>query len=191
MKVIAFNGSVRKNGNTAILLNTVLDELKKDGIETELVQLAGKAPKGCIACFKCMKNKDRKCAVTDDHLNEYLAKLLGAEGVLLGSPVYFTDATAGIKALIERCGMVAMANGGLLKRKVGAGVAVARRAGAIRTFTTLNSLFLHAQMIVVGSSYWNVAIGRDPGDAEKDTEGIQTMKTLGQNMAWLMKKICD
>ena len=191
MKVIAFNGSARKNGNTAILLNTVLDELKKDGIETELVQLAGKAPKGCVACFKCMKNKDRKCAVTDDHLNEYLAKLLDAEGILLGSPVYFTDATAGIKALIERCGMVAMANGGLLKRKVGAGVAVARRAGAIRTFTTLNSLFLHAQMIVVGSSYWNVAIGRDPGDAEKDAEGIQTMKTLGQNMAWLMKKICD
>lgn len=191
MKVIAFNGSARKNGNTAILLNTVLDELKKEGIETELVQLAGKAPKGCIACYKCMKNKDSKCAVTDDKLNEYLAKILDAEGVLLGSPVYFTDATAGIKALIERCGMVAMANGGLLKRKVGAGVAVARRAGAIRTFTTLNSLFLHAQMIVVGSSYWNVAIGRNPGDAEKDAEGIQTMKTLGQNMAWLMKKICD
>jgi multimeric flavodoxin WrbA len=191
MKVIAFNGSARKNGNTAILLNTVLDELKNEGIETELVQMAGKAPKGCIACYKCMKNKDRKCAVTDDRLNEYLAKVLDAEGVLLGSPVYFTDATAGIKALIERCGMVAMANGGLLKRKVGAGVSVARRAGAIRTFTTLNSLFLHAQMIVVGSSYWNVAIGRDPGDAENDAEGIQTMKTLGQNMAWLMKKICD
>ena len=191
MKVIAFNGSARKNGNTAILLNTVLHELKKKEIETELIQLGGKAPKGCIACFKCMKNKDSQCALTDDNLNEYLAKILDAEGVLLGSPVYFTDATAGIKALIERCGMVAMANGGLLKRKVGAGVAVARRAGAIRTFTTLNSLFLHAQMIVVGSSYWNMAIGRDPGDAEKDTEGIQTMKTLGQNMAWLMKKICD
>ena len=191
MKVIAFSGSARKNGNTAILLNTVLDELKKEGIETELVQLAGKAPKGCMACFKCMKNKDNKCAMTDDKLNEYLAKILDAEGVLLGSPVYFIDATAGIKALIERCGMVAMANGGLLKRKVGAGVAVARRAGAIRTFTTLNSLLLHAQMIVVGSSYWNVGIGRDPGDAEKDEEGIQTMKTLGQNMAWLMKKICD
>jgi multimeric flavodoxin WrbA len=191
MKVIAFNGSARKNGNTAILLNTVLGELKKEGIETELIQLAGKAPKGCIACYKCLKSKDSQCAVTDDHLNEYLAKVLDAEGILLGSPVYFTDATAGIKALIERCGMVAMANGGLLKRKVGAGVAVARRAGAIRTFTTLNSLLLHAQMIVVGSSYWNVAIGRDPGDAEKDAEGIQTMKTLGQNMAWLMKKICD
>ena len=191
MKVIAFNGSARKNGNTAILLNTVLGELKKEDIETELIQLAGKAPKGCIACYKGLKSKDSQCAVTDDHLNEYLAKVLHAEGILLGSPVYFTDATAGIKALIERCGMVAMANGGLLKRKVGAGVAVARRAGAIRTFTTLNSLLLHAQMIVVGSSYWNVAIGRDPGDAEKDAEGIQTMKTLGQNMAWLMKKICD
>jgi multimeric flavodoxin WrbA len=189
MKVIAFNGSARKNGNTAILLNTVLSELKGEGIETELVQLAARAPKGCVACYKCMKNKDRKCAVTDDSLNEYLAKALDADGILLGSPVYFTDATAGIKALIERFGMVSMANGGLLKRKVGAAVAVARRAGAIRTFTSLNSLFLHAQMIVVGSSYWNVGIGRDPGEVEKDAEGIQTMKTLGQNMAWVMKRL--
>jgi len=191
MKVIAFNGSARKNGNTAILLNTVLNELKAEGIETELVQLAAKAPKGCIACYKCMKNRDKKCAVTDDPLNEYLAPALEADGILLGSPVYFTDATAGIKALIERFGMVSMANGGLLKRKVGAAVVAVRRAGAVRTFTTLNNLFLHAQMLVVGSSYWNVGIGRDPGEVEKDDEGIRTMKTLGQNMAWLMKKLHD
>jgi multimeric flavodoxin WrbA len=189
MKAIAFNGSARKNGNTAILLNTVLNELKAEGIETELIQLGGKAPKGCIACYKCMKNKDRKCAVTDDALNEYLDAALEADGILLGSPVYFTDATAGMKALIERFGMVSMANGGLLKRKVGAAVVAVRRAGAVRTFTTLNNLFLHAQMIVAGSSYWNVGIGRDPGEVEKDEEGIRTMKTLGQNMAWLMKKL--
>lgn len=189
MKVIAFNGSARKNGNTAILLNTVLNELKAEGIETELIQLGGKAPKGCIACYKCMKNKDRKCAVSDDALNDYLAAALSADAILLGSPVYFTDATAGMKALIERFGMVSMANGGLLKRKMGAAVVAVRRAGAVRTFTTLNNLFLHAQMIVVGSSYWNVGIGRDPGEVEKDEEGIRTMKTLGQNMAWLMKKL--
>jgi multimeric flavodoxin WrbA len=189
MKVVAFNGSARKDGNTAILLNMVLGELSKEGIETELIQLAGKAPQGCIACYKCSDNKDQKCAVTKDSLNEYLGKIIEADGILLGSPVYFTDATAGIKALIERCGMVSTANGGLFKRKVGAAVAAVRRAGAIRTFDTLNHLFLHGQMIVVGSSYWNVGIGRDPGQVKEDAEALRTMQTLGQNMAWLLKKI--
>jgi multimeric flavodoxin WrbA len=189
MKVIAFNGSGRKNGNTALLLNTVLDELSRKGIETELVQLAGKAPQGCIACYKCFENKDRKCAVTTDKLNEYLAKMIKADGILLGSPVYFADATANIKALIERCGMVAFANGGLFIRKVGASVVAVRRAGAIHAFDTLNHLFLHGQMIIVGSSYWNVGIGRNPGQVKEDEEGIQTMQTLGKNMAWLLEKI--
>jgi multimeric flavodoxin WrbA len=189
MKVVAFNGSARKDGNTAILLNMVLAELSKEGIETELVQLAGKAPQGCIACYKCFDKKDQECAVTTDSLNEYLGKFIQADGILLGSPVYFADATAGIKALIERCGMVSTANGGLFKRKVGAAVAAVRRAGAVRTFDTLNHLFLHAQMIVVGSSYWNVGIGRDPGQVEQDAEARRTMETLGKNMAWLLKKI--
>jgi len=189
MKVIAFNGSGRKDGNTAILLNTVLEEISKEGIETELIQLAGKAPQGCIACYKCFENKDQKCAVTKDRLNEYLAKIIEADGILFGSPVYFADATAGIKALIERCGMVSTANGGLFKRKVGAAVAAVRRAGAIHTSDTLNHLFQHQQMIIVGSSYWNVGIGRDPGQVKDDAEGIRTMQTLGQNMAWLLKKI--
>jgi multimeric flavodoxin WrbA len=189
MKVVAFNGSGRKDGNTAILLNAVLEEISKEGIETELIQLAGKAPQGCIACYKCFENKDQKCAVTKDRLNEYLAKIIEADGILFGSPVYFADATAGIKALIERCGMVSTANGGLFKRKVGAAVAAVRRAGAIHTSDTLNHLFQHQQMIIVGSSYWNVGIGRDPGQVKDDAEGIRTMKTLGQNMAWLLKKI--
>jgi multimeric flavodoxin WrbA len=189
MKVIAFNGSGRKDGNTALLLNTVLNELSKEGIETELIQLAGKAPQGCIACYKCFENKDQKCAVTTDNLNKYLAKMIKADGILLGSPVYFTDVTAGIKAVIERCGMVSIANGGLFKRKVGAAVVAVRRAGAVRTFDTLNHLFLHGQMIIAGSTYWNVGIGRDPGQVKEDGEGIQTMQTLGKNMAWLLKKI--
>jgi multimeric flavodoxin WrbA len=189
MKVIAFNGSGRKDGNTAILLNAVLEEISKEGIETELIQLAGKAPQGCIACYKCFENKDQKCAVTKDRLNEYLAKIIEADGILFGSPVYFADATAGIKALIERCGMVSTANGGLFKRKVGAAVAAVRRAGAIHTSDTLNHLFQHQQMIIVGSSYWNLGIGRDPGQVKDDAEGIRTMQTLGQNMAWLLKKI--
>lgn len=189
MKVIAFNGSGRKDGNTALLVNTVLNELSKQGIETEFIQLAGRAPQGCLACYKCFENKDQKCAVTADNLNEYLAKMINADGIVLGSPVYFTDVTAGIKALIERCGMVSVANGGLLKRKVGAAVVAVRRAGAVRTFDTLNHLFLHGQMIVAGSSYWNVGIGREPGQVKEDGEGIQTMETLGKNMAWLLKKI--
>ena len=189
MKVIAFNGSGRKDGNTAILLNVVLEELSKEGVETELIQLAGKAPHGCIACYKCFENKDRKCAVTKDSLNDYLTKMIEADGILLGSPVYFADASAGIKALIERCGMVSTANGGLFKRKVGAAVAAVRRAGAIRAFDTMNHLFQHGQMIVVGSSYWNVGIGRDPGAVKEDAEAIRTMQTLGQNIAWLLKKI--
>ena len=191
MKVVAFNGSGRKNGNTAILLNTVLDELSQEGIETEFIQLAGKNLQGCIACYKCFQNKDKKCSVDTDNLNEYLDKMIKADGILLGSPVYFTDVTPGIKALIDRSGLVSTANGGLFKRKVGAAVAAVRRAGAIRTLDTLNHLFLYNQMIIPGSTYWNVGIGRDPGEVKKDHEGIQTMKTLGKNMAWLLNKIND
>ena len=191
MKVVAFNGSGRKDGNTAILLNTVLDELSQEGIETEFIQLAGKNLQGCIACYKCFKNKDKKCSVDTDNLNEYLDKMIKADGILLGSPVYFTDVTPGIKALIDRSGLVSTANGGLFKRKVGAAVAAVRRAGAIRTLDTLNHLFLYNQMVIPGSTYWNVGIGRDPGEVKKDHEGIQTMKALGKNMAWLLNKIND
>jgi multimeric flavodoxin WrbA len=189
MKVIALNGSARKTGNTTILLNLVLDELQKKKIETELIQLAGKPLQGCIACYKCFKNKDKRCAVKKDALNEYLQKMIEADGILLGSPTYFADISAGMKALIERCGMVSRANGDLFKRKVGAGVVAVRRAGAIHAFSSLNYFFLIGQMIVPGSSYWNVAIGRDPGEVKNDEEGVQTMKTLGVNMAWLLKKL--
>ena len=189
MKVVAFNGSARKKGNTTILLNRVLEELKKEGLKTELVQLSAGPLPGCIACYKCFKKKNQRCAVEKDALNDYFQKMLEADGIILGSPTYFSDVSASMKALIERCGMVSRANGDLLKRKAGAGVVVARRAGAIHTFSSLNYFFLIGQMIVPGSSYWNVAIGREPGEVEKDEEGIQTMKTLGQNLAWLLKKI--
>ncbi len=189
MKVVAFNGSVRAKGNTAILLNTVLDELKNEGIETELVSLAGKTIPGCRACFKCFEKADGHCAVTGDIVNDYIDKMRTADGILLGSPTYFADVTAGMKALIERAGMTARANPGILRRKVGAGVVAVRRAGAMHAFTSLNLFFLIGEMIVVGSSYWNIGIGREPGEVEKDAEGVQTMKTLGRNMAWLLKRI--
>ncbi len=189
MKVIAFNGSARKDGNTAILLNTVLEELKAEGIETELYSLAGKPIQGCIACYKCFKNKDRKCSVDKDVINECIAKMVEADGVLLGSPTYFADVTAGMKALIELCGMVARANSDLFQRKVGAGVVAVRRAGSIHVFNSLNHFFLIGQMIIPGSSYWNIAMGREPGEVRNDAEGMQTMQNLGKNMAWLLKKI--
>jgi multimeric flavodoxin WrbA len=189
MKVIAFNGSARKDGNTAILLNTVLDELKAAGIETELYQLSGKPIQGCIACMKCFENKNKRCAVEKDIVNECIAKMVEADGILLGSPTYFADVTASMKALIERAGMVGRANSDLYQRKVGAGVVAARRAGAIQVFNSLNAFFLIGQMIVPGSSYWNMAHGRLPGEVAKDEEGMKTMKQLGQNMAWLMKQL--
>jgi multimeric flavodoxin WrbA len=187
--VVAFNGSSRKDGNTAILLNLVVDELKKDGIETEVIQLAGETLAGCIACYKCAENKDRKCAVAKDRVNEYIAKMQQAEGILLGSPTYISDMTTNMKALIERSTIVSRSNGDLFKRKVGAAVIAVRRAGATHVLSSMNYFFLINQMIIPGSSYWNLGIGRNPGEVNNDAEGIQTMKTLGQNMAWLLKKI--
>ena len=189
MKVVAFNGSARKNGNTAILLNLVLAELAKEGIETELVSLAGQTIPGCRACFRCFETKDSRCAVTGDIVNDCIAKMNAADGILLGSPTYFSDITSGLKALIERSGMTARANPDLLNRKVCAGVVAVRRAGAIHAFNSLNLFFLIGGMIVVGSNYWNVGIGREPGEVENDAEGVRTMQTLGSNMAWVLKKI--
>jgi multimeric flavodoxin WrbA len=189
MKVVALNGSARKDGNTAMLIQVVFEELKKEGIETELIQMAGKNIQGCLACYKCFKNKDRRCSVDKDILNDIMARMEKAEGILLGSPTYFSDVTSGMRAFIERCGFVARANDYMFKGKVGAAVVAVRRAGSIQAFTSMN-LFLHyMQMFMPGSSYWNIGIGRDPGDVMKDEEGIQTMKTLGQNMAWLLKKL--
>ncbi len=189
MKVLALNGSARKDGNTAILLNLVLDELRLEGIETELIQMSGHPIAGCVACHKCFKNLDKRCSVSKDGLNDYIAKMLEADGILLGSPTYFSDVSVGMKAFIERCGFVARANNYMFKYKVGAAVVAARRAGAIPAFNSMN-LFLHyMQMVNIGSSYWNIAIGRDPGDVLNDDEGIQTMKTLGKNMAWLLKRL--
>lgn len=188
MKVVAFNGSGRKDGNTLILLKAVCRELENEGIETELIQMAGSPIQGCASCYKCMERKNMRCSIENDPLNEYFARIKDADGILLGSPVYFSDITAGMKALIERVGFVARANGNLLRRKVGAGVLAVRRAGSNHALSSLNYLFLISEMIIPGSSYWNMAIGRQPGDVLKDTEGMEIMKTLGVNMAWLLKK---
>ena len=189
MKAIAFNGSPRADGNTAFLLNKVLEPLRAAGIETEVYQLGGKEIHGCRACYACMKKADGRCAFDDDIVNECVAKMVAADAIILGSPTYFADLTPETKALIDRAGFVARANGHLFKRKIGAAVVAVRRAGALHAFDSINHFFLISQMIVPGSSYWNVAFGREKGEVEKDAEGLKTIQTLGENIAWLMGKI--
>lgn len=189
MKIVAINGSPRKNGNTSIMIGYAFDELKKEGFECEMISLSGKVIQGCIACYKCFENKNRRCSVSKDEANTLIEKMLGADGILLASPTYFADLTASLKALIERAGMVAKANEEMFRRKAGAALVTARRGGASHAFNSINHFFLSAQMVVPGSSYWNMGFGREIGEVEKDEEGRATMKTLGGNMAWLLKKL--
>ncbi len=189
MKVVAFNGSARRDGNTAILINKVFEELKKEGIETELVQLGGKPLRGCMACYGCFRNKNKRCVLEEDGINDYIQKMLEADGIILGSPVYVADVSSEMKALIDRACLVSKANEDMFRRKVGTGVLAVRRGGAIHAFDTINHFFTISQMVVVGSCYWNFAFGREIGEVKNDEEGLRTMKILGENMAWLLKKI--
>lgn len=189
MKAVAFCGSARKNGNTALLLNTVLEPLKALGVETELVELAGRDISGCKACMGCFKEKDHRCVFDNDIVNECIEKMIAADVILLGSPTYFANVSSEMKALIDRSGMVSRANGNMLKRKLGAGIVAVRRAGAIHAFDSLNHFFLIGEMIVVGSSYWNIGIGREKGEVAGDEEGMGGMKDLGENIGWLLKKL--
>ncbi len=189
MKVIAFNGSARKDGNTAIMIKQVFGELEKEGIETEMIQFSGQNIRGCIACYKCFENKDQRCSVKTDIVNDCIEKMLQADGIILASPTYFADVSAELKALIDRAGLVAKANKEMFARKVGAAVVAVRRGGAIHAFDSMNHFFLISQMIIPGSCYWNMSFGLEKGEVEKDEEGLRTMRILGQNMAWLMKKI--
>ncbi len=188
MKVVAFNGSPRKKGNTYHAIQTVFKELKREGIKTELIQLGGAQIKGCKACFVCFKKKDRRC-VQNDKLNMFIEKMSEAEGIIIGSPTYFSNVSTEVKALIDRAGLVARANDHLFKRKVGAAVVAVRRAGATHVYSSINFFFGIGHMIVPGSSYWNLGIGFNPGDILKDKEGVATFKDLGCNMAWLLKKL--
>ncbi len=188
MKVVAFNGSPRKEGNTYHAITTVFGELKQEGIETELVQLGGSDIKGCRACYKCFENKDSKC-IQKDKLNSFVGKMIKADAIIIGSPTYFSNVSTEVKALIDRAGLVSRANGHLFKRKVGAAVVAARRAGATHVYSSINYFFGISHMIVPGSSYWNIGFGKNPGEVLNDEEGIATFRDLGKNMAWLLKKL--
>lgn len=187
MKVIGINASSRRDGNTAILLGRVLEELNVAGIETELIQLGGKAILPCRACWAC--GGKGNCVQDKDEFNGILEKMKQADGIVLGSPVYAANISANMQALLERAAVVGDMNPGIFSNKAGAAVAAVRRAGAIQAVDTMNHFFMNHEMFIVGSTYWNMAYGRLPGDVLKDEEGLANMKNLGQRMAYLLGRL--
>jgi multimeric flavodoxin WrbA len=187
MKVIGINGSSRKDGNTAIIMNMVFEELEKQGIETELIQFAGATIAPCRACGGCRGKTN--CAFKEDVFCESFEKLRTADGILLGSPVYSADITSAMKAFLERAGIIVASNPGMLKYKVGASVSAVRRGGGMTAVDTMNHFFLNKEVIIAGSTYWNMVYGRNVGEVLNDEEGIRNMHNLGQNMAYVLAKI--
>lgn len=189
MNAIAINGSPRKGGNTEILLKKVLAPLASAGWQTEFIQLGGNPIRGCMACYHCFVRKDSHCSQKDELFNRCLEKMIAADAIILGSPTYFTDVSAEMKALLDRSGLVALANGGLFRGKIGAAVVAVRRGGGTHAFDTINHMFLMSGAIVPGSTYWNLGYGLDQGDVEKDDEGSRNMTDLGRTIDWLGRAI--
>jgi len=188
MYVVAFNGSPRSNGNTYQALKTVCAELVKNEIDTKIIQVGDKTIKGCLGCGDCARNKDERC-ITDDSVNAWIQKMKESEGILLGSPVHYSGISGAMKSFLDRAFMVAGVNKSLFRYKVGASVAAVRRSGGLPAFHQLNNYLSYSEMFIPTSNYWNVIHGTIPGEAEKDAEGLQIMRILGKNMAWLMKVI--
>ncbi|MBE6034176.1 flavodoxin family protein [Aminipila sp.] len=187
MKVVAFNGSPKAEGNTYHAIKMVAEELEKEGIETEIIHVGNKAIRGCLACNACVKNKNEKCII-DDEVNEWIQKMKAADGIILGSPVHYSAIGGTMKSFLDRAFYVS-GHFGLLRHKIGAAVVAVRRTGGIATFNQLNNYIHYSEMLTPNSNYWNVVHGTVPGDAEKDEEGKQVMRLLGQNMSWLMKLV--
>ncbi len=191
MKALGISGSPRPGGNTDTMVQLALDVLAGEGIETEFLSLADRPIKPCTGCAACKELEEIRCAQDDPAFEGMIERFMEADGILVGSPVYFGSATPQTMALLDRVGYVARANDNFLRRKVGAAITVARRAGQNFTFAQLNYFFLISEMIVPGSTYWNVAIGKQKGDVNGDQEGLDTIRRLGENMAWLMKKVAE
>lgn len=189
MKVVAFNGSARTNGNTAIMIEHCFDHLRAADIECEMVQLASHNLNCCTVCLKCKEKQHAKCRQVDDPFNQFINMMIEADGIILASPSYFAGVTPELKALIDRTGMVNIAGGFPLARKPAAAIVSGRRAGLVNTFSMINNLYLALNMIVVGSSYWNIGYGLERGDVKKDAEALATIADLGRNMAWLLGKL--
>jgi len=185
MKALAINGSPRKGGNTEILLRAVLGPLVKEGWETELIQVGGERIRGCTACERCFETANGRCAIDNDAFNGLMEKMISAHAIIVGSPTYFTDVTAETKALLDRAGFVAFANGGLFRGKIASAVVAVRRGGGTHVFDTINHMFLMSGAIVPGSTYWNLGFGLERGDVTGDDEGLRNMEDLGRIVAWL------
>ncbi len=189
MKTLAFNGSPNKEGNTFHAIKMVTDELEKEGIETEIIHVGNKAIRGCTACAQCRENMNEKCVLPGDEVNEWLQRMKQADGIILGSPVHYAAMGGTMKSFLDRAFYVAGANGGLLRHKVGAAVVAVRRSGGLPTFNQLNNFLNYSEMLMPTSNYWNIIHGTSPGEAPQDAEGVQIMRVLGKNMAWLMKLV--
>jgi multimeric flavodoxin WrbA len=189
MKVVAINGSPHKNGNTAFAIETAANELRANGIEVEILHIGSESIRGCLACGGCARNKNEKCVQPNDSVNEYIQKMKSADGIILGSPVHYSAMSATMKAFLDRAFYVAGANGGLFRHKVGASVVAVRRSGGVTTFEQLNNFINYSEMIMPTSNYWNVIHGRAEGEASQDAEGVQIMRILGKNMAWVLKLV--
>jgi multimeric flavodoxin WrbA len=189
MKVVAFNGSPNKEGNTYHAIKLVANELEKEGIKTEIIHVGNKSIRGCIACNQCVKNKNEKCVLPGNEVNEWIQKMKEADGIILGSPVHYSALGATMKSFLDRAFYVTSVNGGMLRHKVGASVVAVRRSGGVPTFNQLNNYINYSEMLMPTSNYWNVIHGTRPGEALQDEEGVQIMRVLGKNMAWLMKLV--
>ncbi len=189
MKVAAFNGSPNKNGNTYHAIQMVADALEKEGIATEIIHVGNKAVRGCLACGQCVKKKNEQCIQSEDPVNEWIQKMKEADGLIFGSPVHFAAMAGTMKSFMDRAFYVAGVNNGMLRHKVGASVVAVRRSGGLPAFNQLNNFIVYSEMLMPASNYWNVIHGTRPGEAVKDEEGAQIMRTLGNNMAWLMKLV--
>jgi multimeric flavodoxin WrbA len=187
MKVIAINGSPHNVGNTYHALKMVGTKLEENGIDFEIIHVGNKAVRGCIACGICGKNKDEKCSITTDPLNEWIQKMKNADGIILASPVFFSGVAGTMKSFLDRAFYVSSSNGGLFRHKVGAALVALRRSGGSSTLDTLNHYLAYSEMMIATSSYWNIIHGTIPGEAVQDSEGIQIMEVLAENMAWQLK----
>ncbi|HAX72364.1 MAG TPA: flavodoxin family protein [Firmicutes bacterium] len=189
MKVIAFNGSPNREGNTYHALKLVTDQLESEGIDVEIIHVGNKQIRGCLACGRCAKMRNETCAITTDPVNEWVQKMKEADGILLGSPVHYSGVAGTMKSFLDRAFYVAGVNDAMLRHKVGASVVAVRRSGGLTTFNELNHFINYSEMLMPTANYWNIIHGRIPGEVHEDLEGVQIMQVLGRNMAWLMKLV--
>ncbi|MDD3654348.1 MAG: flavodoxin family protein [Desulfotomaculaceae bacterium] len=189
MKVVAFNGSPNKNGNTYAAIRMVAQELEKENIVVQIIHVGDKVVHGCSACRKCAKARNEGCAITSDPVNDWIQEMKNADGILLGSPVHYSAVAGTMKSFLDRAFFVASVNDSMFRHKVGACVVAVRRSGGLPAFNQLNNFINYSEMLMPTSNYWNVIYGTAPGDAEQDEEGKQIMQVLGKNMAWLMKLV--